>query len=210
MTRESSRNRFQVGFDVSRETMGRLDVYERLLRKWNPTINLVSKASLEDLWQRHFFDSLQILGLVHANSGNWIDFGSGGGFPGMVVAIVAAEQKPGLRFTLVESDLRKSTFLRTVSRETNVSATVLSERIENMEPLGADVVSARALAPLTKLLGYAQTHLGPQGQALFMKGANYRLELEEALETWSFQSEEYKSKTDEAAAILRFGDIRRV
>jgi len=210
VTRESSRNRFQVGFDVSRETMGRLDVYERLLRKWNPTINLVSKASLEDLWQRHFFDSLQILGLVHANSGNWIDFGSGGGFPGMVVAIVAAEQKPGLRFTLVESDLRKSTFLRTVSRETNVSATVLSERIENMEPLGADVVSARALAPLTKLLGYAQTHLGPQGQALFMKGANYRLELEEALETWSFQSEEYKSKTDEAAAILRFGDIRRV
>lgn len=205
-----ARGEFQEKYNVSRETMVRLDIYENLLRKWNPAINLVSKASLESLWRRHFLDSAQILDLAAKKTGHWADLGTGGGFPGMIIAIMAAELAPKLHFTFVESDLRKSVFLRTVSRETNVPIKVLSERIQNAEPLCADIVSARALGSLTDLLGYAQLHMNPKGQAIFMKGANFRHEMEEALEDWSFRSEEYTSKTNDAAVILSLGDIRRV
>lgn len=204
------REKFKTEFDVSRETMDRLSVYESILRKWNKSINLVSKSTLQDLWNRHFYDSAQILALASRQSGAWVDIGSGGGFPGLVLAIIAAETTPGIKFTLVESDLRKCTFLRTVARETGVSTVVVSDRIEKIPSLDADFISARALAPLTELLGYADKHLNSDGQAIFMKGENFRKEIEEALESWTFQSEEYPSKTANAAIVLSLGGIRRV
>lgn len=202
------RENFVKARNVSRETLSRLDIYAELLRKWNPVINLVSRSTVSELWSRHFLDSAQIIPMA-GKSGHWVDVGSGGGFPGMVCAILA-DDNTKLTFTLVESDQRKATFIRTVSRETGVPVTVIAARIEDIAPLEADVISARALAPLNKLLHQTERHLKQDGRALFLKGATFRRELEEALETWSFQSNEYPSSTDSAGMILSLGEIRRV
>jgi 16S rRNA (guanine527-N7)-methyltransferase len=196
--------------NVSRETMEKLDFFSRALTRWNGSINLIAKSTLPALWTRHFLDSAQLWNLAGPVAGHWVDIGTGGGFPGLVLAILAAERAPDLQFTLVESDLRKTVFLQTVARELSLQVTVKPERIETLQPLGADVLSARALAPLGTLVGYAERHLAPGGAALFMKGAAFRHEYDEALEKWSFQAEEYPSITDGAAVILKLGDITRV
>lgn len=195
--------------DVSRETRARLETYEALLKKWNPAINLVAKSTLGDLWDRHIVDSAQVFGAVPEFQ-HWADLGSGGGFPGLVVAILAAEKQPQARVTLVESDLRKATFLRTVARETGIEVTVISQRIEQVPPVGADVVSARALAPLDKLLGFAERHLAAQGVALFLKGQNFQSELDTALASWRFDVQKIPSQTESTAVILKIGGLARV
>ncbi len=198
------------GLDVSRETAERLAEYAALLRAWNPKINLVSKQTLADLETRHFADSAQLLALAPPDATTWADLGSGGGFPGLVVAILAAQRRPSLRVTLVESDQRKAVFLRTVAHRAGVPVTVLADRIESVSPLGTDVLSARALAPLTTLLDYADRHLALSGTALFPKGANWRSEVDEALERWRFRCENLPSATSADGAILRIGEIHRV
>ncbi|MBV7380076.1 16S rRNA (guanine(527)-N(7))-methyltransferase RsmG [Maritimibacter dapengensis] len=195
--------------DVSRETLERLEIYARLIERWNPKINLVSRRTLDDLWNRHFLDSAQVFDAAPLNASTWADLGTGGGFPGLIVAIMAADVRPDLRVTCVESDSRKATFLRTVLRETGVSATVLNKRIEAVEPLAADVVSARALAPLPRLLDFADRHLAENGTALFSKGEGYEKEFQDALETWRFQVDKIPSRTNSEAVILRVGEIER-
>jgi len=196
--------------DVSRETLARLETYAGLLEKWNPAINLVAKSTLPDLWSRHFLDSAQLFDLRPEGARRWADLGSGGGFPGLVVAILAAEEAPQMRVALVESDHRKAAFLRTVVRETGISADIHAERIETLAPLAADVLSARALAPLSQLLGFAERHLSPSGRALFPKGATYQAELTEALAQWRFDVQKTPSKTDPGSVILSIGGIARV
>lgn len=196
--------------DVSRETLERLWIYEELLKKWNPRINMVARSTIGDVWQRHITDSAQILKHATLSADSWVDLGTGGGFPGIVVAIVAHEIRPGIRVTCLESDTRKATFLRTVLRETGISAKILMDRIEKASPQQADIVSARALAPLSQLLAYAQRHLKPSGEALFQKGAEHEREIQEALETWSFQVDKIPSTTNPDAVILRIGEIERV
>lgn len=198
------------GFDVSRETAERLAEHATLLRAWNPKINLVSKQTLAELDTRHFADSAQLIEFASPEATTWADLGSGGGFPGLVVAILAAQIRPALRVTLVESDQRKAVFLRTVAQRTDVPVTVLAERIEAVPPLGTNVLSARALAPLSTLLDYASRHLAPSGTALFPKGANWRAEVDEALERWRFRCENLPSATSPDGAILRIGEIHRV
>ena len=195
--------------DVSRETRDRLESYESLLKNWNPAINLVSKSTIDDAWTRHFVDSAQIFDLTPEDTRHWVDIGSGGGFPGLVVAIMAAEARPEMSTTLIESDLRKATFLRTVIRETGISAKVLSERIEKAPPQQADVLSARALASLTDLLSFAERHLSPKGLTVFPKGKSAVDEINAALETWSFELQKEVSQTDSDAVILLIRDIRR-
>jgi 16S rRNA (guanine527-N7)-methyltransferase len=199
-----------LGRDVSRETNERLALYAALLRAWNPKINLVSRQTLADLETRHFADSAQLLELAPAHSTTWADLGSGGGFPGLVIAILAADRRPALHVTLVESDQRKAVFLRTVAQRAGVTVTVLADRIENIPPLGTDVLSARALAPLATLLDHANRHLRPGGTALFPKGATWRAEVDEALERWRFDCENLPSATSPDGAILRIGEIDRV
>ncbi|OSQ49906.1 16S rRNA (guanine(527)-N(7))-methyltransferase RsmG [Marivita geojedonensis] len=194
--------------NVSRETQDRLNIYLDLLRKWSPKINLVSPASLEDAGKRHFDDSLQLAELCPEGAKDWVDLGSGGGFPGAVIAI--AKVGGELNVTLVESDQRKSAFLRTVSRETKTPFNVISKRIEDVEPLNADVVSARALAPLTDLLEFADLHMKPGGVCLFLKGANWQNEVNDAQKKWRFTCEAHKSKTSPDASILKIGDLARV
>ena len=190
-------------------TLRRLDVYVALLRKWNASINLVARASLMDVWTRHVHDSVQIFDLRGANCVNWVDFGSGAGFPGMVVAVLAKERQPGMRVSLVEADLRKAEFLRVVSRETGVGVTVHGARIESLPGFGADVVSARAVAPLTDLCSYAVCHLAENGRAIFPKGARFEQEVAAARQAWTFGLEAVPSQTDPDASILCLTDLRR-
>ena len=201
---------FQKATDVSRETLDSLKKYAELLLKWNPAINLVSKSTLNNLWSRHMLDSAQLYALAPETAVSWADLGSGGGFPGLVVAVMAKESKPELRVTLVESDQRKAAFLRTVSRELSLDTQIISQRIENLTDLSADVVSARALAKLPQLLSWSETLLRPGGVCLFPKGATVEKEIQEALASWSFVAEKFPSRTDSNATILRIGEFRRV
>ncbi len=197
------------GMNVSRETSQRLEVFENLITKWNPRINLVSRSSLDDLRQRHIADSIQVFRIAPAGT-LWLDLGSGGGFPGLIAAILAIEERPDLKVTLIESDQRKAAFLRTAAREVGVICTVLSERIEHVAPVGADILTARALAPLSDLLGFAEQHLAADGTALFSKGVSWKNELETARQQWSFDVDVIESQTMPGAAILRIKGASRV
>ncbi|OWY16611.1 16S rRNA (guanine(527)-N(7))-methyltransferase RsmG [Thioclava sp. JM3] len=201
---------FAKRFDVSRETLDKLLAYEVLLKKWNPAINLVAKSTLEDMWSRHFLDSAQIFAMAPENAQIWADFGAGGGFPGLVIAVLSAEKEPERQVVLVESDLRKSAFLSTVSRELSLNTRVIAQRIEEIAPLDADVVSARALASLPKLLEFTAPHLKPDGTALFPKGARWQEELAQARESWSFDHEAIESLSDPNSVVLKIHGAERV
>lgn len=195
---------------VSRETFSRLSVFALLLEQWNPRINLVSRASLPHVWDRHIADSLQVLRHLPDGARHWADLGSGGGFPGLVAAIVLPETAPALRVTLVESDARKAVFLRHVLRQTSVAATVLQERIETLAPLNADVISARALSDLTTLLEYMNRHAVARGIGLFPKGKTWAAEVDSARKRWDFAVDAVTSVTEPAAVILKIEGLRRV
>ncbi|KIC38427.1 16S rRNA methyltransferase [Ruegeria sp. ANG-R] len=194
--------------DVSRETFARLSNYVALLERWNPKINLVSRNSLKDIWIRHILDSIQVFRCVESVD-HWVDLGSGGGFPGMVCAIMAIEAAPATRFTLVESDQRKSAFLRNVARECGARCTVISRRIEAVDPLGADIVSARALADLTTLMSFCDRHLSADGTALLPKGATWEKELSDARKEWKFDAEPITSLTEPQSVILKIKGVTR-
>lgn len=196
--------------NVSRETLDRLEAYEALLKKWNPAINLVSASTLTQIWSRHFLDSAQIFALAPTKAGQWADLGSGGGFPGLVVAVIAAEKAPDLSVTLVESDHRKAAFLMTTANALGLKVLVRTGRIEALPELSANVLSARALAPLGDLLGFAERHLGQGGTCLFSKGARWQDELKQAQEMWSFTYETHKSVTDPDAVVLKIEGVKRV
>lgn len=194
--------------NVSRETYERLEVFADTLQRWNPKINLVSKSSISDLWIRHIIDSVQVFQCT-IPKGHWVDLGSGGGFPGLVVGILARQFAPDLKLTLVESDQRKSAFLRTAARETGAQLTVLSKRIEQVEPLNADILSARALTDLSGLLGFAQRHLSSSGTALFPKGATWEKELAQAQREWKFSVTPITSITEPSSVVLRIQGVSR-
>jgi 16S rRNA (guanine527-N7)-methyltransferase len=198
-----------AGLDVSRETFEELEAFVALVKRWNPAINLVSKSAAPHLWERHVIDSAQLFAFCPASAGSWVDIGSGGGFPGLVVAILAKEFLPNLRVTLVESDQRKATFLRQAIQSLGLTVTVMSQRIESIPPLEASVVSARALAPLDELLGLVKPHLCHDGVALFPKGARHATELTEARKIWRFGVTVHPSISDPAAAILEIRNINR-
>lgn len=196
--------------NVSRETIERLEIYADLLRKWNPKINLVAPSTVHNLWTRHFADSAQLLNLAPARLDHWADLGSGGGFPGLVIAILLHDRSGSHRTTLVESDKRKSAFLHTVLRETGAKAEVITDRIENVPPLAASVVSARALAPLTNLLEFADWHLADGGLALLQKGQAWEKELRDAKSAWHFNYHVDKSVIQNNSVILSVTGVRRV
>lgn len=194
--------------DVSRETLVKLDAMLALVEKWNPAINLVAPRSLPDAWQRHVMDSAQLFQFIPPHARDVADFGSGAGFPGLVLAILAQEMLPNLHMTLVESDKRKATFLSQAARQLDLSVTVLTERAENLPPLLVDVVTARALAPLTALCAIAARHLAATGIAIFPKGTQWEQELAEAAAEWQFQVHHKKSETDTEARILTLKGIQ--
>jgi len=193
--------------DVSRETIDKLEVYVALLEKWNPVVNLVSARSLSDVWERHIRDSLQLYVLAPKDNRTLADLGSGGGFPGLPLAILASEINPALTVTLVESDQRKAAFLSAAVRELGLGAKVIPNRVELVSPLGAHVITARALAPLSVLMGFAKRHLAPSGKALFLKGATWQREVDDARRSWGFELAVHPSQTDGAGRILEVMEI---
>lgn len=199
---------FLNSFNVSRETSEKFGIYVDLLTKWNGRINLVAKSTIRDAGQRHILDSAQLWN-YRGDGGTWVDLGSGAGFPGMVLAMINQDQGSPYRHILVESDARKCAFLRTVSRETGVAVEIINERVEDCGNLSADVISARALAPLSDLLNYTQRHLKSDGFALYLKGRTCQEEIKEAEQSWAFQATLQGSVTDADAYVLKLQDIRR-
>ncbi len=208
----TSPNAIVERLNVSRETLDRLALITELLEKWNPKINLVSKTTLDDIWNRHILDSIEVYecALNHKEHGVWVDIGSGGGFPGLVVAMLNAEAGYPWRLSMIESDVRKCTFLRTVLRETGVQAVVETSRIEESEPQNADILSARALSDLSKLLEFSDYHLKLDGTAIFPKGTSWKKEVLEAQKTWNFKYEVTTSDTQPGSVILNIEEIERV
>lgn len=179
-----------------------LHKYAELLQKWQKAINLVGPDTLNNIEQRHFDDSAQLLKLIPETALNLFDFGSGAGFPGMVLAMI----RPELKTHLVESDHRKCTFLSTVSRETMTPVTIYNERIESLSTEAIpDIITARALAPLDKLLGYAMPWAAknPDLILLFLKGARAEEEIDAARKGYDFTLEKFPSASDPSGCILK-------
>jgi 16S rRNA (guanine527-N7)-methyltransferase len=195
-----------LGVNVSRETISALETYAALLRKWQKAINLVSAATLEDVWRRHFLDSAQLLPLLPEGDGHVTDLGSGAGFPGLVLALLT-----GRPINLVESDQRKAAFLGEVSRATGCAGRVQihAARVEALKPWASPVITARALADLTQLLDWASPFLSTASVCVFPKGAKAEDELTAALRVWKMTVERVRSVTDPTGLILRLSHLER-
>jgi 16S rRNA (guanine527-N7)-methyltransferase len=200
----------QEGLNVSRETQDRIARFCDMVLQWNSTINLIAPLTVAHLYERHVMDSAQLTKFAPDDFGAWLDIGSGGGFPGIVIAAMLAETAPSARVVLVESDKRKSVFLTQAIRALYLQTTVIAERIERVDPQEADVISARALAPLPKLLGLAAPHLRPGGICIFPKGQNCEAEIADARrDGWHFVADRHKSETDPNGTILVLRNIAR-
>ena len=195
---------FAAATGVSRETVGRLQNYAALLARWSPRINLVAASTLDDPWRRHFLDSAQLFPLLPAGTQSLIDLGSGAGFPGLVLAIMGA-----CGVELVEADARKCAFLREASRLTEAAVQIHNRRIEAVTPHEVDVVTARGVAPLDRLLLWAQPFVAPGTLCLFPKGKEARQELVAATKNWEFDATCHDSCTDPRGVILCLTRVAR-
>lgn len=188
---------------VSRETFERLDVFAELLLRWQRAVQLVAASTIPYLWTRHIADSLQLLTFA-PDAKTWVDLGSGGGFPGLMIAI-ALKEKPGAMVHLVESDQRKAAFLREAIRTTKAPATVHAARIESVaEQLAPDmeVVTARALAPMPRLIETSLPFFNEKAVGLFLKGQHVDNELTEATKSWNIDWTVMPSRTDAHGKIV--------
>ncbi len=190
--------------NVSRETFDRLSVYCELLLKWQSKINLISNDTIGNIWQRHILDSLQVVKYIPPNFRNIIDIGSGAGFPGMALAIY------GIRnIHLIESDGKKTSFLKEAARITKTEITVYNDRAENAVIDNCDIILSRATSNLNQLLNLAYKNVSRETICLFHKGKNYSNELEEAKKYWSFDQEIFPSISDSGGVILKLSHIKR-
>ena len=187
---------------VSRETLARLEAYAGLLVRWSARINLIGRDTIADLWRRHILDSAQLHAFLPAAATSLIDLGSGAGLPGLVLAILGV---PGVE--LVEADSRKSAFLREAARITEVGVTIRPCRIQAVPPHPVDVITARALAPLDRLLGLVEPFLGPVSECLLLKGERVEDELTAAREHWTMTATLYQSRSDPRGVVLRLQRI---
>jgi 16S rRNA (guanine527-N7)-methyltransferase len=188
---------------VSRETLDRLDRFVAVLLTWQQRVNLIAPSTVSEIWTRHIADSLQLIALA-PQARIWVDLGSGGGFPGLVVACALAD-RAGAQVHLVEANAKKAAFLREAARLTGAPALVHGERIEaflRKAPAAAQVVTARALAPLAELLAYACPLLKSGACGLFPKGQDVESELTEAAKYWKIQASLAVSRTDPKARIV--------
>lgn len=197
-------------FNVSRESLGRLEIYVETLQNWQRRINLVGKSTTEDIWERHVIDGAQLLRYMPPQPRHLADLGSGAGIPGLILSLAA-----GHRADLYESNGKKAAFLSDVIRRTGTPARVMAVRIETLanagpEQLAVDYVVSRALAPLADLLDYAQPFLVTGAKALFHKGQDIDVELTEATKYWKINYQKHPSLTDSKAVILEIEEAVRV
>ena len=197
---------------VSRETFEKLCIFYRTLIKWQNSINLISKSSIKDIWERHFLDSAQLYKYVKDINGNILDFGSGAGFPGMVLAIMGKKN-----IHLVESDFKKCVFLKEVAMLTDIKITIHNCRIESLGFFNVDLVTCRALAPLHKLIDYVEAFVRKSSnnnrtlpKLLFLKGKNYKNELLQLKKNKIIDFIEYNSVTDRYGKILYINKVEMI
>jgi 16S rRNA (guanine527-N7)-methyltransferase len=195
----------ELRVDVSRETRDQLEALVHTLGRWQKAINLVGKGTLEDIWVRHVLDSAQLFPLIPKQAKTLVDLGSGGGFPGLVLAAL----RPDLQVTLIESDARKGAFLGEAGRRMSLKnlPRIVISRIEAAPPTGADVVTARALAPLGQLLVWAAPHKGDTAICLFHKGKGWQVEVTDAKKDWDFEAQPFSSVTDRDSVLLRISQF---
>ena len=214
----SGRGDFARAFDVSRETLDRLALYESLLIRWQKAVNLVAPGTLGDIWHRHIADSAQLWSVVAQDLSDspqkavdWLDLGSGAGFPGLVIAIMAADHA-ALKMHLVESNGRKCAFLADVARQTGVPVEIYNCRIESFELQQClntvSILSARALAPLPRLLELTAPFFSSESQAVFPKGKDADDEIRAAKGHWRFDVKEVPSMTDRQGVVLRIRHLQ--
>lgn len=194
---------------VPREAEERLHEFAERLRRWNRRINLLSRGETDDLWRRHILDSAQLLPLAPRAARSWLDLGAGAGFPGLVCAVISAAQNRPTHFTLIEADARKVAFLREAARVLKVDVTIIEERIEAMSSPPQDVISARALAPLDRLLSYAHPYTHAGTRLIFPKGRRAESELTLARRDWHIRVVRVPSRTDPEATIFQISEVRR-
>jgi 16S rRNA (guanine527-N7)-methyltransferase len=201
---------FAEAFKVSRETIHRLEIYAGLLARWQKAQNLVAPSTLSELWHRHFADSAQICGLA-PEARTWLDLGSGAGFPGLVIAILQANHRD-FRMHLAESSSKKCAFLAEVARATHAPVEIHAMRIEALAvqatSLAPDIVTARALAPMPKLLDLAAPFFRPTTRGLFLKGREAASEIESARQHWRFRSELHPSLTASDSVVVEIADLK--
>lgn len=195
---------FAAATGVSRETLERLRAYAELLVAWSARLNLVGRATLDDIWRRHFLDSAQLMPLLPSGAASLIDLGSGAGFPALVLAIMGAR---GVE--LVEADSRKAAFLREAARIAGADVTIRACRIEAVPPRRADVVTARACAPLERLLTLGQRFIGPETTCLFLKGSRAEEELTTAAKAWTMTVSRHPSLADPSGVVLSLQRVVR-
>ncbi len=197
-------------FGVSRETVDRLRTYADLLKRWQKAVNLVAPSTLSEIWDRHFADSAQLATLIPDGTKRHVDLGSGGGFPGLVLAIMLAD-RGGVSTVLVESDQRKCAFLREVARNTGIAVEIVAQRIETpatSAKVGAvDVVTARALAPLNDLFALSAPLWTESTLGLFLKGRSVDQEILDARQHWQFEHRLIPSMTQAGAAVVEVRNL---
>jgi 16S rRNA (guanine527-N7)-methyltransferase len=194
---------FAARTNVSRETLARLKGYADLLTDWNARHNLVANSTLPGLWHRHMLDSAQLLPLIPETAHSLADLGSGAGFPGLVLAVM----RPDLQVTLLEATTKKCAFLQAAADRMGVKVEIRNARLEGLAAQPFDIVTARALAPLPLLLGYAHRFTGPNTVCLFLKGQNVGPELTEASKYWNMKASQVPSQTDPSAAIVTVREL---
>lgn len=200
-----------IGINVSRETLEKLERFASLFQKWAATINLVAPSTKADLWQRHIADSAQIFKIA-PDPKHWVDLGSGGGFPGIITAILLTESGRGW-VNLVESNNKKASFLRMAIAETGARAAVHPVRIEEAQTklLDCDAISARALADLNQLLAFSEpwAQRNPSLRCFFHKGRDYQTEIDKARGGWDFDLLKHRSAIETDSVILELANVRR-
>lgn len=189
---------FQAETGIDDAAMARLTTYLALLERWQKKINLVGKGTLADPWRRHFLDSAQLAPMLPDGARVLVDLGSGAGFPGLVLAAMT-----DLDVHLIDSDTRKGVFMREAARAMGISVTVHTARLETVAPIGADVITSRALAPLSALLTYAQPFRKTGTTCLFLKGKSTEDELTAAGKEWTMTVSTTPSRTDPAAHVVK-------
>jgi len=195
---------FAAATGVSRETLARLKAFVGLLTDWNARHNLVSKTSLDEVWQRHVLDSAQLAPLIPPEAKTLADLGSGAGFPGLVLAVLLQER---VAVTLFEATRKKAEFLRAAAERLGITVAVRNQRIEDAARAVFDVVTARACAPLPELLEYAQHFAGPRTVYLFLKGQNVGVELTEAGKSWRMKIRQHPSVTHPFGVVLEIREL---
>jgi len=196
--------------NVSRETLARLKAFVDILADWNARHNLVSAQSLADVWRRHILDSAQLFDLIPEEAASLADLGSGAGFPGLILAILLQEKRPAFRVVLYEATRKKCEFLEAAAARTGATVEVRNARIEEAKCEAFDVVTARALAPLDKLLDYAHAFQGSKTLNLFLKGQSVGAELTFAHKSWRMALTQRPSRSDPSGVILAIRELRHV